>query len=151
MQRTNQGELLSDVILQIFQLNGELLDAGNKLTKPFGLTSSRWQVLGAIEMFGQPMSVAQIARRMGLSRQAVQRTVNELNKLGLVDLQPNIDHKRSPLIELTSEGSKVMKGINQAQAKWVNELSASISEKSLKQVLNTLKKISEQLAQVNNK
>ena len=106
MKRTPEGEALTSLILETFRLNGALLASGNRLTRPFELTSARWQVLGPIE--GQPLSVAQIARRMGLARQGVQRIVNDLLGLGIVVLEPNIDHKRAPLIALTDAGKKIM-------------------------------------------
>ena len=63
---TDAGARLTDLILQVFELNGALLEAGNTLVRDIGLTSARWQVLGAVAMTGTPLSVAQIARRMGL-------------------------------------------------------------------------------------
>ena len=75
-KRTPKSEVLTALILEIFQLNGTLLAAGNQITKPHGMTSARWQIMGAIELAGQPLTVSQIARRMGLTRQAVQRIAN---------------------------------------------------------------------------
>ena len=75
-KRTPEGEALTLIILETFRLNGALLEAGNQLTKPFELTSARWQVMGPVSE--QPLTVAQIARRMGLARQGVQRIVNDL-------------------------------------------------------------------------
>ena len=64
---------MTGLVLEVFRLNGELLDAGNRLTKPFGLTSARWHVMGAIDLAGSPLTVAQIARRMGLALSDVRR------------------------------------------------------------------------------
>ena len=50
---------------------------GNRLGAGAGLTSARWQVLAALALAGRPLTVAQIARTMGLSRQSVQRLVDE--------------------------------------------------------------------------
>ncbi|MDE0095181.1 MAG: helix-turn-helix domain-containing protein, partial [Gammaproteobacteria bacterium] len=61
------------------------------------MTSARWQVMGAVDQSKHSLTVAQIARRMGLARQGVQRIVNDLVELGFVVLEENIDHKRSPL------------------------------------------------------
>ena len=46
--RTLEGEVITELILETFRLNGVLLDAGNQIPKPFGLTRARWQVMGAI-------------------------------------------------------------------------------------------------------
>ncbi|MBV1960931.1 MAG: MarR family transcriptional regulator [Immundisolibacteraceae bacterium] len=54
--------------LEVFRLNGMLLAAENRLAQPFDLTSARWQVMGVIHLSGRTLTVAQIARRMGLTR-----------------------------------------------------------------------------------
>lgn len=140
-KRTPKGEILTSVILETFRLNGEMLSAGNKLTKPLGLTSARWQVMGAIDLAGQPMTVAQIARRMGLARQGVQRIVNDLVMLGMLCVETNIDHKRAPLISISDAGQAVMIEVNEAQATWINKLSKGFSEHRLKQALKVLEEI----------
>jgi hypothetical protein len=66
------SETLSDLIIEIFRINGRLLAAGDRLVADLGLTSARWQVIGAIAIAGQPQTVPAIARTMGLTRQAVQ-------------------------------------------------------------------------------
>ena len=144
-KRTPNGNSLTAVILETFRLNGALIEAGNEITKPYGLTSARWQVIGAIDLAGQAMTVAQIARRMGLSRQGVQRIVNDLVKIGLVKPIPNIDHKRSPLIAISDEGEQVMLKVNQAQITWVNKLSKGLDKQKIDQTFELLETVRSQL------
>ncbi len=141
LQRTLSGQELTKLILEVFRLNGALLKAGDKLTKPFGLTSARWQVLGAIEQEGEPLSVAQISRRMGLSRQAVQRIANGLEKIGFVTFNANPDHKTAKHIKLTSKGQQSLNQIDAAQIEWVNQLAKNIDSNELRTALNLLQKI----------
>lgn len=143
IKRTQQGEALTELILEVFRLNGAMLDAGNQLTKPLGLTSARWQVMGAIELSGQPLTVSQIARRMGLARQGVQRIVNDLESLGLLLFKPNQDHKRAPLVAITAEGHKTMKKVGAAQSKWVNQLAEELSPRRLAEATKTLQAVRE--------
>ena len=145
-KRTSEGNALTELILEVFRLNGAMLDAGNRLTKPLGLTSARWQVMGAIELSGQPLTVSQIARRMGLARQGVQRIVNELEKLALLRFEPNLDHKRAPLVAITTKGQKTMAKVGAAQSKWVNQLAEGLNQRQINQatkLLQTLRKESE--------
>ena len=144
-KRTPNGNALTAVILETFRLNGALIEAGNEITKPYSLTSARWQVMGAIDLAGQPMTVAQIARRMGLSRQGVQRIVNDLVKIGLLEPIANIDHKRSPLIAISDKGEKVMLKVNQAQIVWVNQLSKGLNKQNIDQTLALLEMVRERL------
>lgn len=143
MKRTGKGEALTNLVLETFRLNGALLAAGNQLTKPYKLTSARWQVLGPISE--ELLTVAQIARRMGLARQGVQRIVNDLEGLGLVTLEPNMDHKRAPLVSLTEAGKKIMVDVDKAQVKWVNELADGLNEKQIKQALEVIETVRERI------
>ena len=141
ISRTPPGEALTELILELFRLNGAMLEAGNLITAPHNLTSARWQVMGAINIERKPLTVAQIARRMGLARQGVQRIVNDLKGLGMVALEPNLDHKRAPLISITNEGAKTLRKIDETQITWVNQLSDGLSERKIKAALNTLQAI----------
>ncbi|WP_026932537.1 MarR family winged helix-turn-helix transcriptional regulator [Glycomyces tenuis] len=55
-----------------------------------------------------PMTVPQMGRAQSLSRQFVQRMVNEAGAGGLVETVPNPAHKRSALVRLTDEGRSVI-------------------------------------------
>jgi DNA-binding MarR family transcriptional regulator len=59
------------------------------------------------------LGVAMIARRIGLTRQSVQRVADEIVAEELASFEPNPDHQRSPLLILTSDGQKVLDTINQ--------------------------------------
>jgi DNA-binding MarR family transcriptional regulator len=73
-RRSPEGWTAPQVILSIFRANGLVLGAGDLLTADDGLTSARWQVLGAVALAERPLTVPQIARRMGLTRQSVHAT-----------------------------------------------------------------------------
>src|ERR687892_441018 len=103
-RRTPEGEAATHVILATFRANGLLLAAGDLLAADDGLTSARWQVLGAIALAERPLTVPQIARRMGLTRQSVHATVKRLARDGLLELGRNADHRRSQLVSLTELG-----------------------------------------------
>ena len=106
-QWTEAGGSLTALILDVFRLNGQLVLAGDRLVAELGLTSARWQVLGAIAYADRPESVAMHARTMGVHRQGVQRIVNELKNEGIVEFQPNPHHKRAQLVVLTQKGQKL--------------------------------------------
>ena len=126
MKRTPQANALTDLILEVFRLNGQLLFAGDLLTEPLGLTSARWQVLGAIDIAGCPLSVAQIARRIGSSRQGVQRIANDLDRLGFISFNINPDHARAKLVVPTAKGRAALKKIDVIQARWSNGLASGL-------------------------
>jgi DNA-binding MarR family transcriptional regulator len=124
--RTAEGDAATAVVLELFRVNGLLLAAGNRLAAREGLTAARWQVLGAVALVGRPLTVPQIARRMGLTRQAVQASVNRLLAEALVEARDNRDHRRSPLIGVTELGSQKYAAVDRRQARWINELAAGL-------------------------
>jgi DNA-binding MarR family transcriptional regulator len=130
-KRTPSGESTTDVILSTFRANGLLLGAGDRLGADEGLTSARWQVLGAIAVAEQPLTVPQIARRMGLTRQSVHATVKRLVHDDFLELVPNADHRRSPLVALSETGTAKYRAIDRRQAAWVNRLARGIGRSDL--------------------
>jgi DNA-binding MarR family transcriptional regulator len=129
--RTSTGEAATKLILSTFRANGLLLDAGDRLSADEGLTSARWQVLGAIALAERPLTVPQIARRMGLTRQSVHATVNRLVREGFLELAPNADHRRSPLVGLTTSGRAKYEAIDARQTAWVNRLARGLGRSEL--------------------
>jgi DNA-binding MarR family transcriptional regulator len=130
-RRTRTGEAATQVILSTFRANGLLLDAGDLLAADEGLTSARWQVLGAIALADRPLTVPQIARRMGLTRQSVHATVKRLVRDGLLELTPNADHRRSLLVGLTTSGRAKYEAIDARQAAWINGLARGIGRSDM--------------------
>jgi hypothetical protein len=43
------ADATTELVLEIFRLNGELIAMGDALVGDIGLTSARWQVMGAIK------------------------------------------------------------------------------------------------------
>jgi DNA-binding MarR family transcriptional regulator len=139
MAHTPAGKTLTGLILEVFRLNGRLLATGERLSKPHGLTSARWQVLGAIE--DQPRPVPQIARRMGLARQNVQRLADVLEKEGIVAYAPNPDHRSAKLVCLTERGRKALETLGRRQAVWANRIASVVRHSDLKAALEVVTKL----------
>lgn len=139
MPHTSAGSTFTDLVLEVFRLNGRLLAAGDRLSKPVGLTSARWQVLGALEEQGQ--SVAQIARKMGLARQNVQRLADALEKEGIVAYAPNPDHRRAKLVCLTERGRKAFAELGRRQATWAHQIASCVRHSDMKVALEVLRKL----------
>jgi DNA-binding MarR family transcriptional regulator len=127
--RTRLRRSLTELILDVFRLNGALLASGDALVGDLGLTSARWQVLGAIALSPIPLPVAHLARNMGLTRQAVQRSVDEMRNDGLVQLDPNPHHRRAMLVTMTQGGNSAYRAASERQARWADALARGLSPK----------------------
>ncbi len=122
-KRTPAGDALTDLILDLFRLNSRMLAAGDRLVAELGLTSARWQILGAIVTAERPQPVAWLARDLGANRQNVQRIVNDLHEEGLIAFETNPHHRRAQLVVLTDKGRAAFDAAMRLQGPWINSLS----------------------------
>ncbi|AKF02954.1 MarR family winged helix-turn-helix transcriptional regulator [Sandaracinus amylolyticus] len=143
MTLTRAGTALSGLAVEVFRLNGLLLEAGDRLTAPAGLTSARWQVLGVVEH--EPASVADVARAMGLRRQTVQQTADALAREGLVRWKDNPGHARAKLMVVTAKGARALARVHQAHARWANALGRALGTTELEEAARMLRCIAEHL------
>src|SRR5690242_3588839 len=133
-QRTPAGDALSNLMLDLFRLNSLLLTAGDRLVARLGLTSARWQILGAVVQAERPQPVAWLARDLGANRQNEQRIVNDLHAEGLVAFEANPHHRRAQLVVLTDKGRRTFDAAMALQAPWVSGLSEGLAVKDLQTV-----------------
>ena len=143
--RTPSGMAVSELIVTVFRLNGRLLVAGDRLVASLGLTSARWQVLGAIALSPTPEPVARLARNMGLNRQGVQRIVGELVAEGFVELKDNPHHRSAKLVVMTAKGLQAYDAALRAQAPWVNMLGDGYDPKSIEEAGRILEALRQRL------
>lgn len=92
------------LIADVYELAGASRRSSDKIATQVGQTTARWHVMSVVSE--SAYTVPAIARRLGLTRQGVQRVVNDLVDAGQVSLEPNPDHARSPLVVLTEEGER---------------------------------------------
>jgi DNA-binding MarR family transcriptional regulator len=141
--KPTKAEKLTEVTLSVFHLNGLLIEWGDRFSAPHGITSARWQVLGAMALASQPASVPHIAASMGLTRQGVQKQIDLLVDDGLVESAPNPAHKRSPLYALTGQGAKLYQQLDARWNEHVQTLSDDFSAADLDAALRVLSALSE--------
>ena len=143
---SKSGEAFTKLVLETFRLNGRFLVAGDRLTKGIGLTSARWQVLGTLRESDTPLTVAQIARNMGLQRQSVQRTVDVMCREGLLRMVDNPRHRRARLAVLTPKGWTVVRRATRLQIAWANEISDGIDPAGIEAAYGMLHKLRKRLS-----
>jgi DNA-binding MarR family transcriptional regulator len=139
--RTEAGDVFTEVILATFRLNGRLLEVAQGLAAEGGLTAAWWQVLGAV--LDEPRSVPDIARRMGVTRQAVQRVADLLVDRGVAEYRPNPAHRRAKLIACTEAGHWAIRQIALAQRPWADRVASHIGADDLHRTLTTMRRLIE--------
>jgi DNA-binding MarR family transcriptional regulator len=127
--RSAAGDAFSSFAITALRLAGHLTKAGDAIAKPAGQTSARWQVLAGARH--ETMSVAQIAKTLGVARQGIQRLADVLEAEGLVAYVDNRNHQRAKLVVLTGAGRAKLATIDAGQARWADTLGAELGEKML--------------------
>jgi DNA-binding MarR family transcriptional regulator len=133
------GALLTDVILTTFRLNGRLMEAAQEFAVEGEITAAWWQVLGGV--LDEPRSVAEIGRRMGMTRQGVQRVADLLVERGLAEYRPNPAHRRAKLLACTEAGYWAIRRISLAVVPWGNRVGAEVGADALGQALATMRRL----------
>lgn len=143
---TPEQRLLSQVAKTVFHLNGRLLDIAEHLAAPAGLTGARWQVLGTVVW--TPMSVAAIARELGVTRQSVQRTADILVAQGLAEYLPNPSHRRAKLLNLTDRGREAVDRIRPGHAALAHQIADELGMEEFKHIAEAITRIATVLERV---
>jgi len=123
----NIGQLL----FQKFQLLDECLL--NKLAESeFGeITKSQSMIFACL--VGRDMTISDIAKKLGISRQAAQKTISELVIKDLLSLKPSQENKSAKLVVLTPKGRRCVKLAQKTYAQIEDDISEAIGSEELKQ------------------
>jgi DNA-binding MarR family transcriptional regulator len=128
--RTPAGDAYTEFVVEVAGFGAFISAAGEALARVGGQTLARWVILDAIE--DGPATVAQVARRRGIARQAVQRVADLLVADGLAAYEANPRHRRAKLLWPTQRGREVLRVISEAQRPWADALGAEIGEARLR-------------------
>jgi DNA-binding MarR family transcriptional regulator len=133
------ADLIPLVVADVYHLAGAFRRSGTRIAKRVGQTQARWQLLSVISDGSRP--VAQIARRLGLVRQSVQRTANQLVRLRLARYVENPDHRRSPLVRITDQGKRTLALITREAEKSHVNLGADFKRAELVTALRVIRQL----------
>jgi DNA-binding MarR family transcriptional regulator len=138
-ERTPAGEALTSLLVEVIRLAEFFTQTGEALAKTEGQTLARWLVLETLE--SGPKPVAEIARRLRLARQSVQRVADLLERDGLLAYEANPGHRRAKLARLTPAGRKALRRIQRAQREWANRHGADVGVGDLERAAGLLRRI----------
>jgi DNA-binding MarR family transcriptional regulator len=137
--RTRAGDLLTEVVVTTLRLNGRIMEVAQALAEEGDITAAWWQVLGGV--LDGPRSVAEIGRRMGMSRQGVQRVADLLVDRGLAEYRPNPAHRRAKLLACTEAGHWAIRQIALVQRPWADRIGAQLGAERLQQLVTAMREL----------
>src|SRR5215472_12318015 len=142
-RHTGAGAVLTELIIPVIRLEAHFSRAGESIAATAGQTLARWL---ALEMVADgPATVAQIAKRLDLTRQSVQRIADLLEQDGLTEYVDNPAHRTSKLVRLTARGRRTLDSIQAAQRAWSNRVGATIGADNLRQAAGVVDRLTNAL------
>jgi DNA-binding MarR family transcriptional regulator len=128
---------LALLVADVYECAGALRRVGDELAARAGQTQARWQLLSVRSEGGWTAATA--ARRLGVSRQAVQQVADALQRDGLLRPEPNPRHRGSPLLRLTPAGRRALRSIAPGAAAWHDGVAAALRADDLEATRRTLR------------
>jgi len=142
-------DLVDAIAVETYFVGASFRRHGGAIARLTGQTQARWQVLRVAS--DGALTVAQIARRLGVSRQNVQRIADALVREGSAHYRDNRDHKGSPHLELTAEGRAALTQLSRGAAGYRDALAAELEGVDLAALLEALRALSAALTRMDVK
>jgi DNA-binding MarR family transcriptional regulator len=136
---TTEADRLALVVADVYELAGTLRRVGEDLAGAVGQTQARWQLLSVLS--DGLWTASDAARRLGVSRQAVQRVADALIDDGLVRAEPNPGHRRAPHLRLTSEGEAALQAISTGSLGWRRAVARRMGSAELEALHDGLRRL----------
>ncbi len=144
-QKTPASNALTDLIRAVFRMSANAQKTGTRLTKGLGLTNARWQMLGELHAIEERVTVSQLARHMGLTRQAVQRLADDMARDGLLEFLANPTDARAMHLVLTETGAAVYRHSLEGEWQWTNAVAADFDEAELRAAARLIEAINRKM------
>jgi DNA-binding MarR family transcriptional regulator len=124
-------DAIADRLTEVFALVGPLYRRVLRKVEPAapieGISVGVRAVLDLLRGHG-PMTVPQMSRAQALSRQFVQRMVNDASARSLVEVIPNPAHRRSSLIRLTAEGRAAIDAVTAREHALMRQVGGDLTD-----------------------
>ncbi len=146
---TTKSKTLTQLIREVRTCFNQLRSMVEDLNADLDVNPSMRSIMESLSQ-NEPLTVPDLAKERGTSRQHVQKVVNGLLEQGFVHKKENPEHKRSILYLLTPEGKKVFAEIRQREAAPLRALSECLSQKDIEAATKVLASMNHQLDQLIN-
>jgi DNA-binding MarR family transcriptional regulator len=133
------ASLIPPIVEEVYELAGRFRARGEMIAAAAGQTQARWQIMSVAS--GQPRTVPQIARRLGVTRQNVQRIADILVRDHWARYDSNPDHGTSPFLVLEERGAATLMRITHAAEAWHAETAARFTQAELRSIHRGLRRL----------
>ena len=145
------SEILAQRLAEVYQALGPLYRkvsrSVERLQPVMGMSVGVRAVLEQLHRQGE-LTVPQMARSQELSRQFVQRMVNDAISAGWIEARPNPAHRKSPLIHLTEPGAEAIGAVVAREHELMSKVPGELTEADIRTTLKVLTAMSAGLDEV---
>ena len=134
---TNRGQCFADLTVEVFRTRVLMLQGAEALAASVGLTSARWQVLGILK--SGSASVSQVARLIGLTRQAVQQLADAMEAEHLIVYIDNPHHRRARLMQPSPKAAAALERLRPREIEFANLMGGRHTVAALETALTVLR------------
>ena len=136
----NIREFRSIIIGKLMTISGILQRETNKLLLPYQLNQQQFSILFEIAK-AKDVNQKNMVNRLLLEKAHVSKVVKKLQIMGLIEIIPAQNDKRSAKLVPTQKGQKLISECQSVFYKWNKEWFNQFSEKELLQILKNVDKL----------
>jgi DNA-binding MarR family transcriptional regulator len=144
-KKTPASNALTDLIRAVIRMNATVQKSGTRLMKGTGITNARWQTLSDLFALEKPVTVSELARYMGLTRQAVQRLADDMARDGLVEFVKNPGDARAMHLLLTDAGRSTYHDALEREWQSTNAIAQDFDEQQIARAVTLLEAITQRM------
>jgi DNA-binding MarR family transcriptional regulator len=143
--KTPASNALTDLIRTVIRMNATVQKSGTRMMRGTGITNARWQTLSELFALEQRVTVSELARHMGLTRQAVQRLADDMVSDGLVEFAANPGDARAMHLLLTEAGKAAYHDALEREWQWTNAIAADFDAEQITDAVALLEAITQKM------
>lgn len=144
-KKTPASNALTDLIRTVLRMNTTVQKSGTRLMRGTGITNARWQTLSELFALEQRVTVSELARHMGLTRQAIQRLADDMASDGLVEFVENPGDARAMHLLLTEAGRATYHDALEREWQWTNAIAEDFDAEQITRAVALLEAITQKM------
>jgi DNA-binding MarR family transcriptional regulator len=143
-QTPDASILATEAVMNTIRTADLLFDQIGRLLRPLGVSAAGGLVLGILRDRG-PMPPSELGERLIVTRATVTGVVDSLERRGFVRRSPNPADRRSLLVEITPEGSAVLRELRTLVHRNEKAWLSSVSDADLRTYIELLHRIQDRV------
>jgi len=119
--------------------------------KPLGLTQTLWVTLHNIHQLPPDQSQIQLAKAIGIEQPSLVRTLDQLEKKGLISRTPCADDRRAKRITLTEAATPIIEQLERVINRSREDILDGISAEEIDSIVNVIARLEKNIVELQGK